>query len=171
MSNVTDLTTRKKTVPAAHAKQFDTIHSLLLPLHRDIALLPNAAVAEVILSQHIDPVPDAPEWLLGMLSWRDRRVPLISFEVASNGEAGRMHKNCRIAVINTLNGNARLPYIAIITQGLPSLQVVRQDTIKFEEQSGENRQSVLGFVNLNGTIALIPDIDDLEQRVQRLQAS
>lgn len=149
-------------------EQFDAVHCLLLPLHREIAILPNAAVAEIIGYNEPEPTPDAPEWLLGRLNWRDRRIPLVLFEAASDGEIGKIHKNCRIAVLNTLNGNSQLPYIGMLTQGLPSLQVVRQNNIQFDDNPTIQRQSIKAYVNLNGTASLVPDIDDLENRLLRL---
>ncbi len=146
-------------------KQFETVHSLLLPLNKEILILPNAAVAEIIPYIEPEKVNDAPEWFLGYLSWRERRVPFISFELASDGESAKLHKSCRIAVLNTLNGNAELPYIAVLSQGLPSLQLVRPNNIQFTDSPVEPRQSIKAYVNLNGVAAVVPDIDELETRI------
>lgn len=170
MGDVTDMTVRSgRTVAQSQRRQYDAVHCLLLPLHMDLALLPNAAVAEVI--PYSDPVPldDAPEWFIGYINWRERRVPLIMFESASDGEAGRIHKGCRIAVMNTLNGSNELPYIAIVMQGLPSLQIVRTNTIQYADRPTMQRQSIKAYVNLNGVAAILPDIDDLESRLMRIQ--
>ena len=172
MSDFTDLTQpENKTLTAAQRKTFETVHCLLLPLYREIILLPNAAVAEIIPYAQPEPVNEAPEWLLGRLTWRDRRLPLISFESASGGDMGRIVPSCRIAVLNTLNGNSQLPYIALLTQGLPSLQIVRPNAIQYADKSASTRQSIKAYVNMGGTAALIPDIDDLENRLLRLQQS
>lgn len=149
-------------------KHFETVHCLLLPLNNELALLPNAAVAEVIGYTEPEAVSSAPDWLLGRLTWRDRRIPLVSLERASDGEAGKVHKGTRIAVLNTLNGNGNMPYIAIQVQGLPSLQIVRPNNIQFTDRPTMNRQSIKAYVNLNGTAAIVPDIDDLESRLLRL---
>ncbi len=146
-------------------KQFEAVHSLLLPLNKEILIMPNAAVAEIIPYTEPDKVNDAPEWFLGHLNWRDRRIPFISFEIASDGEPGKLHKSCRIAVLNTLNGNANLPYIAVLSQGLPSLQLVRPNNIQFADAPVEQRQSIKAYVNLNGIAAIVPDIDELESRI------
>lgn len=169
MSDVFDMTQAgNKSLTAAQRKAFDTVHCLLLPLNKEIVILPNAAVAEIIPFYEPEPVNDAPEWFLGQLDWRERRIPLISFETVSEGEVGKMHKGCRVAILNTLNGNSQLPYIALLTQGLPSLQIVRPNAIQFAEKPSVQRQSIKAFVNLNGTAAIIPDIDELESRILRL---
>ena len=165
MSDLTDMTKPgKKGLTAAQRKTFETVHCLLLPLHKEIVVLPNAAVAEIIPYDSHEPISDAPEWFLGRLNWRERRVPLISFESASGIEPGRINSSCRIAILNTLNGSQQLPYIAFLTQGLPSLQIVRPNTVQYADKSS-HRQSVKAYVNIGGTAAVIPDIDDLETRI------
>lgn len=170
MGEVTDLTrSGNRAISHGQNRQFDTVHCLLLPLNQDIMLLPNAAVAEVIPYSEAIAVEDAPDWLIGYINWRDRRIPLVMFETASDGQAGRVHKGCRIAVLNTLNGNNELPYIAVLMQGLPSLQVVRSNMIQYADRPTMQRQSIKAYVNLNGVAALMPDIDDLESRLTRIQ--
>jgi len=166
MSDVKDIAqVGVSALTAAQRKQFEVVHSLLLPIYRDILLLPNAAVAEIVPYTSPDTVNDAPEWFLGNLTWRERYIPFISFELASDGERGDIHKHCRIAVLNTLNGNRDLPYIALLSQGLPSLQIVRPNTIQFTDNPMKQRQSVKAHVNMNGVAAIIPDIDELETRI------
>lgn len=168
MSNVKDLTQASKQHLANMAAKYEAIHCLLLPVNREILILPNAAVAEIIPFQELETADNAPDWFLGYLSWRDRRLPVISIESASGGEVGKIHRNCRVAVLNTLNGNADLPYIAIIMQGLPSLQIVKPDAIQTQDADLSGRPSITASVSVSGTEALIPDLDELETRIQQL---
>ncbi|MEJ2360599.1 MAG: chemotaxis protein CheW [Gammaproteobacteria bacterium] len=170
MGDVTEISVRgTHSVSQSQRQQFDAVHSLLLPLNSDIILLPNAAVAEVIPFNQPEAIEDAPDWLLGYINWRERRVPLVMFESASEGNVGSLHRGCRIAVLNTLNGNNELPYIAIVMQSLPSLQIVRANAIQYGDRPPMQRQSVKAYVNLNGVAAIVPDIDDLEARLMRIQ--
>jgi len=169
MGEVTDLMLGKKSAISQQRRQYDAVHCLLLPLNVDIILLPNAAVAEVIPYSEPVGVEDAPDWLIGYINWRDRRIPLVMFESASDGQPGRIHKGCRIAVLNTLNGNDDLPYVAILLQGLPSLQIVRTNMIQYADRPTMQRQSIKAYVNLNGVAAILPDIDELESRLMRIQ--
>ena len=166
MSDVKDIAeVGGSTLTPNQRKQFEAVHSLLLPIHKDILVLPNAAVAEIIPYSEPDRVHDAPEWFLGHLTWREQRIPFISFELASDAEAGKIHKNCRIAVLNTLNGNAQMPYVAVLSQGLPSLQLVRPNNIQYADSPVSKRQAIKAYVNLNGIAAIVPDIDELESRI------
>lgn len=79
MSQSTDITTSGESA--------GVIHCLTIPLHEEIALLPNASIAEVISYKEPTTIDDAPDWFLGYVSWRERRVPLISFEAVSGKEA------------------------------------------------------------------------------------
>jgi len=144
------------------------IHCLTIPLHDETALLPNAAIAEVIVYKEPTSIDDAPEWFLGYIEWREKRVPLISFEAMSGKEVQTAGKTSRIAVLNTINGNAQLPYVGILSQGIPSLVVVPEHGLEDKVGDEDNRQAIGGFVDLDGMKAVIPDIDEIEKRLTRL---
>jgi chemosensory pili system protein ChpC len=152
----------------ASAQSSGAIHCLTIPLHDELALLPNSAIAEVIAYKEPTPIDDAPDWFLGYIEWREKRVPIISFESVSGKEVVAAVKNSRIAVLNTLNGNAQLPYIGILSQGIPSLAIVQEQGLEDKGSSLEERPAVGAFVELGGIEALIPNIDEIEQRLIRL---
>ncbi len=171
MTEKTELTSARgggSNVQAMQRRQYETVHCLMLPLNKEIGVLPNASVAEIIPYTELESVEGAPDWVLGMMTWRDRHLPVISFEIASEGEGGRIHKSCRIAIINTLNGNARLPYFGMLVQSLPSLQIVRPAGIQEAEEIISDRPSIKSVAIVNGTTAIIPDLDDLEKRLMQL---
>lgn len=145
-----------------------TIHCLTIPLHGETALLPNAAIAEVIGYKQPVPLSEAPEWFLGHIDWRDKKVPIISFEGVSGKDVQAPIKNSRIAVLNTLNANPQLPYIGILSQGIPSLAIVKDQELQDEGEPDDSRQTVGGYIKLAGIKALIPNIDEIENRLSRL---
>jgi len=154
---------------ALPGRRLEAVHCLLIPLHEETMLLPNAAVAEVIAYSEPETISDAPDWLLGWLSWRDRKVPLISFEVASGRNIPDDLQGNRIAVLNTLNSNPRVPYIAVMIQDIPKLRLIQHDSVT-ERDDAVPRQSVAGQLLADGEPVLVPDIDDLEMRVERLRS-
>jgi len=154
---------------ALPGRKLDAIHCLLLPLHGETLLLPNAAVAEIVGFESPDPIAGAPGWLLGWLNWRERRIPLLSFEMASGGTPPDDLQGKRIAVLNTLNSNPRVPYIAIVLQDIPRLKLVQRDALQ-EGPGVAERQSILSQLQIEGGLVVVPDIDDLEQRVERLRS-
>jgi len=170
MTNTID---RNKVSSAAQAAQAalaslsKPIHCLLLPLHEETLLLPNAAVAEVVSYIEPEPIADAPIWLLGRILWRDRTVPLISFEAASGGNSTTPGMSARIAILNTLNTSLRVPYVAIVLQGIPRLRQIKQESeIQQGPQSG--RASVAADAIVDESPVIVPDIDDLETRLEQL---
>jgi len=152
----------------AAGKMDGVIHCLTIPLHDEIVLLPNAAIAEVIVYKEPTPIDDAPEWFLGYIEWREKRVPLISFEAMSGQKVQVPVNISRIAVLNTINGNAQLPYVGVLSQGIPSLVVVPEHGLEDKTDDEDNRQAVGGFVDLDGMKAVIPDIDEIEKRLTQL---
>jgi len=169
MDNTTDNISPGGKSVSLPGRRLEAVHCLLIPLHEETMLLPNAAVAEVISYSEPDTIPDAPDWLVGWLSWRDRKVPLISFEVASGRKIPAHVQGNRIAVLNTLNSNPRVPYIAVMIQDIPKLHLVQPDSVT-DRDDAEPRQSVAGQLLADGEPVLVPDIDDLEMRVERLRS-
>jgi chemosensory pili system protein ChpC len=173
MTNITTIDSRiSDGMAALHAKQLSVVHCLFIPLKDELLLLPNSNVAEVVSYEEPTPFSDAPPWLLGRVSWRERLIPLVSFGVISGkNKRSTVSKNSRIIVLNTLNGNRDLPYISIITQGIPHLESINEKNITYlEEQPDENRQSILRHVKVGEKNAMIPDIDDIEMRLIRLHS-
>lgn len=170
MADITDMSIHQagKDQKALQGKEYQAVHCLKIPLLNESALLPNAAVAEVIAYSEPERVSDAPNWFMGHLQWRDHRVPLISLEAVSGAEMFEK-TGSRIAVLNTLNSNPRVPYIAILLQGIPSLAVVKPDTLKWNEENPTlENQTVSAYVDLDGDKSMVPDIDNLEKRIEKL---
>ena len=86
---------------------------LLLPLADRTLILPNVAVAELIDYQPGTFDLDSPPWYLGQVNWRDRQIPLLSFESAC-GSKTVIGERARIVILNTLGGRANLRFIALL---------------------------------------------------------
>ncbi len=163
MANLITEGTRKG-ISSVHSK--DTLHCLLIPLQGVKILLPNTAVAEVIAYVTPESVENAPDWLLGNIIWRDEKVPLLSFELLV-GEQERSVQ--RIAVLNTLNGNPDLPYMALSIQGIPQLRLIQEAGIVVTEMDSKT-DAVAASIDFAGESVLIPDLDDLEQKLLGLNS-
>ncbi|QCY15199.1 chemotaxis protein CheW [Pseudomonas sp. MPC6] len=91
---------------------------LLLPLADRHLILPNVAVAELIDYQPGTFDLDAPPWCLGRVAWRNRQIPLLSFESAC-GNKIVIGERARIVILNALGGLPELKFIALLVQGIP----------------------------------------------------
>jgi len=138
------------------------VRSQLIPIDSDNLILPNTAIAEVIYYQEPEPVSGGPAWLLGVLSWRDRSIPLVCFELASGQPQPAANPQVKIAVLNALGGNPELSFFAIVTQRLPQLSLIDETRIAAIEHEIEKTPLILSRVIINGEPAIIPNLDTLE---------
>lgn len=144
------------------------ISSLYLPIVDAKLLLPNVNVAEVIEYVKPSPKENVPSFYLGDIEWRGIELPLISFELVTGKEAPERNPEIRIAVLNSVGtDNKALPFLGLLTQGLPRLVKVSSDLV----QEGENTTSPaeLGRVKVDGEDAIIPNLEHLEEVVLSLQ--
>jgi len=94
------------------------VTGLLLPLADRHLILPNVAVAELIDYQPGAFDLDTPPWYLGLVTWRERQIPLLSFESAC-GQKTVIGERARIVILNALGGRPELKFIALLVQGIP----------------------------------------------------
>lgn len=136
------------------------IRCLVVPLDGFSLMMPNALVSEVASFQIPAPM-SAPEWVLGRIQWRGLIVPLVSLERMLGFPGGKPARMSRAIVLNTLNGDARMPFIAILSRGIPRMHSV---TVGMLPEATETvAEGVLCRFELGGEIMMIPDLDRIEQ--------
>lgn len=138
-----------------------SLTGLLMPLSDRTLLLPNVAVAELIPYRAPQVTEGMPDWFLGQIAWRDLRLPLLSFEAASDGQAV-VNSGSRVAVINALGGRPMVKFIAVLVQGIPR-------SIKLEANLARAEAVLspleLDAVQLGEAVLKIPDLIGLEQKL------
>jgi chemosensory pili system protein ChpC len=138
-----------------------SLTGLLMPLSDRTLLLPNVAVAELIPYRAAQVTEGMPDWFLGQIAWRDLRLPLLSFEAASDGHAV-VNSSSRVAVINALGGRPMVKFIAVLVQGIPR-------SIKLEANLARAEAVLspleLDAVLLGEAVLKIPDLIGLEQKL------
>lgn len=145
------------------------VRCLSLPLHNMTLLLPNTVVAEVLDYREITAAEYTPEWLPGTLVWRGRNVPLVSFEKLLGKQQAPRSDETRYVVCNTLNGNARLPFIALQIEGIPHLKVVTNDDIaNIDSEQQQPERVVQAYLRLQGESVIVPNLDVLEKMLEHL---
>lgn len=142
----------------------EVISSLYLPIDEGKLILPNVSVAEVI--EYVRPearagLETAPEYFLGDIVWRGLKVPLFSFELLSGQQSPAKNTRVRIAVLNSVGSDPKkVPFISIVTQGLPRLVKVSKDLIQ-DEQNSESL-AVQSVIRVDGEVATVPDLAYIE---------
>lgn len=148
--------------PKRIEQKIQEVASLLIPLQGHSILLPNVTVAEIVPIAPIQPVDNAPGWYFGNCQWRELTVPLLSLEALNGDEKPGIHSRARFAVLNTTGISDDLPFIAILTQGLPRLARVSEDEIS-EREDSENRAYDLMHVSWAGEYTIIPNVAAIEK--------
>lgn len=139
----------------------EIIASLYLPISEGKLVLPNVAVAEVIEYSSPKPKEGFPHYYLGDISWRGIDVPLLSFEEVNGGTRPPKNTGVRIAVLNNIGTDSkRLPFVAILTQGLPRLVKVSEDII--QQAANSEFPAEHSRIRIDGEDAVIPNLDYLE---------
>lgn len=141
----------------------ESVRSLFVPVVGGNLLVPNAAIAEIIQYSEPEVVDSSEPWMLGFLNWRDRKVPLISYEVANGGELPLPKASMRIVVLKSLTSNDDMPYLAILTQRIPRLATIYEESIELLDDDEEIPEYGLQSVLANGEPALIPDLVKMEE--------
>lgn len=147
---------------AIETTNIEEVPSLLIPLGGRTLIVPTVSVAEMAPYARVEPEADAPSWFLGYFLWRDQAVPLLSFEDI-NGEAKpEVQGQSRVAVFNNTGVSDDLPFIGVLTQGIPRLTRVVEEEISTIEDA-RKKPFELMHVSLAGEVAVIPDVAALEQ--------
>lgn len=148
--------------PQRIEKKIEEVASLLIPLQGRMLLAPNVTIAEIVPVAQVVPVENAPAWYLGNCTWREQTIPLLSFEVMNGEDKPGVAQRSRFAVINTTGVNESLPFIAILTQGLPRLARVTEEEIT-EREDADNKPFELMHVSWAGEEAVIPNVEAMER--------
>lgn len=143
------------------------IPCLILPLVDCNLLIPTVTVAEMVSHKPLEKKPDSPDWFLGLFEWRDRKIPVLSYEVLNGSGLSPLNAKGRIAVINNTGISEKLPFLAIATQGIPRLSRVAEDDIV--ENADKTKRAVdLMQVKVGVEQLVIPDIAALENAYLQL---
>ena len=98
---------------------------VLVALHDRQVLLPNVTVAEVVRMQRIQPVNNAPDWLVGMISWRGKLLPVLSLEavLADRGDPPppAASPGCSLLVMNRSRPMDGLEFYAVLVRSMPRM--------------------------------------------------
>ena len=146
--------------------QQNDIRGVMITVTNGRVLLPNATVSEVITFAVPEPVPDAPNWLLGRIRWRGWRLPLVSFARLAGYADTEGELGAKVVVLKALGGNPKLPYFAMLTQGFPRLVTVSHDSLVESAAEGDEQPpGVLMPVLLRDDPAVVPDLAQIERRL------
>ena len=138
----------------------EALPCLMIPTQGKNIILPNVTVAEVVSFEDPEVVENAPKWFLGFIQWRGTQVPLISFELANSQIHGQNSGSARIAVLNGTTGNPRMPFFAMVIQGIPRMVRVSESDLQQEDTAVSQAESMVVKTVLGR--AFVPNLEFLE---------
>jgi chemosensory pili system protein ChpC len=146
----------------------ESVRSLWVPLESTNLLVPNVAIAEVVSYQPLEMVEDGPDWLLGLLRWRDHELPVISMERLCGYNLPAGARGSRLSVLNSVSAEASLPFYAMVTAGIPRLFNADGDALG--ESIADARtlpDTVADCVQIGSEEALIPNLAVIQALVDK----
>lgn len=145
------------------------IRAVLIPIETNRKLLlPNAMVAEVMAMRSIDDIDVNEDWILGTISWRGWDIPLIDFGLLTgyqSDDVKEMATTDNIAVLKCINHPENLPYFAVLSRGIPKLQLVSRGDIQLHEEKEVNHHAIASLVSIEDEMADIPNMNYLETQL------
>lgn len=137
------------------------IASLLIPLVDRQLIIPTVTVAEMVPFQPPKRDPEAPDWYLGDVIWREQAIPIVSYEVMCGEAMPSYTSTCRLAILNNTGVSPELPFLGLATQGIPRLSRVKADEISEQEGADLKRFDLMAVYHA-GESVVIPDVSAIE---------
>jgi len=139
------------------------IRGIMIPVAKDKkVLLPNAIIAEVVSYQQLSHLDNSPSWLLGNINWRGYDLPVICYDSLSTGKVISKESKGRVAVIKSLGDIEKMPYFALLVNGVPRLQLVTQGDLQVHESEENDSNAIASKVTIQDEMSEIPNIRFIE---------
>ncbi|MCH2099537.1 MAG: chemotaxis protein CheW [Pseudomonadales bacterium] len=137
---------------------------VLVPVHERLLLLPNVTVAEVVRMQRVQPVSNAPPWLVGMTSWRGKVIPVLSPEaVLTDADAPEPPSpGCSLLVMNRSRPVDGLEFYVLLVRAMPRmLWVAAEDLSVLDGVLGAGEAARLKLGQDAVSVPHLPFFEDL----------
>ncbi|CAA0117365.1 chemotaxis protein CheW [Zhongshania aliphaticivorans] len=136
--------------------------NIILPLVKGNLLLPNSAVAEVVLAGQLSSAVSSP-FLLGYMRWREQEIPLISFEGLLTGSLPEDLPLRQMAILHGITDRQKMPFFGLVLSGVPRMLRLRESDIT--PLDTEAHRLIHSQVRAADLTLMIPDWDALEQEI------
>lgn len=143
------------------------IPCMLLPLLDQTLMVPTVTVAEMGVIKPFTNVNNTPDWFLGFYDWHNMRVPVICLEALNGVASAKFNAKGRIAVLNNTGVSEHMPFIAILTQGIPRMARVEEKDIEEDREKARNNFDVM-VVRVESESYSIPDVSAIENAFLQL---
>jgi chemosensory pili system protein ChpC len=162
----------------------DILSCLLLSLEDKNLILPSSAIAEIMPYENPRILPDMPNWIIGILTWRDIQVPLADLEKMEDRIAWQdtsivepqKTPDHRIAILNRiykmpkkeLNENSKYPFFAIVLKHNPKFYRISSEEMGLVKEFPAEERRFLMEVKVRTEPAFIPNLRQLWEMIDTL---
>jgi chemosensory pili system protein ChpC len=151
-------------------QQNSFVRSLLVPVSGGMLLLPTAVVAEVAPNQSAQPIIETqPEWLAGLINWRNQRVPLLNLAtLLSLPPSDHNPKAARTVIMYGLESPQTMPFYAFPSVDVPRTLNISSDSLTNPTEE-KNRGLIFRVKITNHESAWLPDLTYFENLLRKSQ--
>jgi chemotaxis signal transduction protein len=144
------------------ASSSSVLTNIVLPLVGLGLLVPNAAVAEVVLAGQLSSAVSSP-FLLGYMVWREQEIPVVSFEGLLDGHLPEGIALRQMAILHGITDRQNMPFFALVLSAVPRLVRLRDsDIVPVNARANPLVHSQVRAVDLT---LMIPDWDRFETEI------
>jgi chemosensory pili system protein ChpC len=140
----------------------DPVHALEISTATLPLLVPSACVAEVIGVQSLTRIPHSPRWVLGMLGWRGKPVPVVSMDALLRNSVRPAGDRSRLVVFYPLPGRNAWEFFAILAASEPQSRTIDSSILATSVDLPDNSY-IATAVKFGKSVAAIPDFDALKE--------
>lgn len=135
------------------------IRGIMIPVSEEKkVLLPNAIIAEVVTYKEMEPIDETPDWLLGSIDWHGYHVPVVCYESLVTNDSVDNDSQGRVAIIKSLSDDEQLPYFALVSNGVPRLQLITQGDLQVHTDESSNSNAIASKVTIQDELTEIPNV-------------
>lgn len=141
-----------------------SMHALILPTSRVPLLVPSTMTAEIMNVPKISPLPFAEPWVLGVIGWRKRAIPVVSFELMLGERVPPvMHPRCKVVVFQPLQGRSEWDFFGLMVSADPTPYTINDTTDLSPSDTPVNSPIVGATVTIGRTAVVIPDLEAMQR--------
>lgn len=145
----------------AQNKSSNALHTLLIPTAGISLLTPSAIIAEVVNVMPFGPLPFSPNWVLGVIPWRQHAVPVVSFEALSGGAPQVPTPRSKIMVFFPFPGRREWEFFGLLTSAEPQPHTI--GNTEGMATAMPNSPFIAAGLRVGGIEVGIPDMEALRQ--------
>ncbi len=139
------------------------LYGQFIPIEGELILLPDVGVVESVSLEALSLMAEGPPWLIGLLPWRERRLPVVSFEGLSGRPLPPRGRRSRCVIVNGPGRFLESGLFALLTRGHPQLIGLDQRALRPGELRGNDPvQLLLARVRIGNRELVIPDLEAIE---------